>query len=228
MDHLAVAERFVATRFPGAAIAVVGGSTVRGNRTATSDIDLLLIGDGMFDGDRTSLAATYAFEGEIVEVFAYTPDQFELWAQRDVDNHRPVLLDILLNGAAVRDDGLEAIRARWRPVVDAGPTPAPEQLALRRYMATDLLYDLQDLTDPVERTLVRGMLFERLAELILLSEGHWIATGKHLPRRLRALDPDRAARLGDPLAAGDHAGFLAAADAELERLGGRLQAGFTR
>ncbi|MEL5989697.1 nucleotidyltransferase domain-containing protein [Microbacterium phosphatis] len=228
MNPLAVAERFVSQHFPGASTAVVAGSTARGDRTATSDIDLLLIGDRTFGDERTSLAATYAFEGEILEVFAYTDDDFDQWARRGVDSHRPVLLDMLLRGVAVRDEGLESLRARWRPVVEAGPTTTPQELSLRRYIVTDLLDDLRDATDPIERQVVASLLYERLAELILLAGGRWIAAGKHLPRHLRRLDADRALRLGDPLARGDIREFLTAAEAELERFGGRLQAGFTR
>lgn len=36
-DYLAVTERFVAAHFPGASIAIMAGSTARGERTATSD-----------------------------------------------------------------------------------------------------------------------------------------------------------------------------------------------
>ena len=69
MDHLAVAERFVAARYPGADIAIVAGSTARGERTPTSDIDLLLLGDDLFaaEGQRSE-ASTHEFEGEIFEV----------------------------------------------------------------------------------------------------------------------------------------------------------------
>lgn len=95
-------------------------------------------------------------------------------------------------------------------------------------MITDLLDDLRDGTDALEQRMVSAVLFERVAELMLLSEGHWIATGKWLPRRLRHLSRERADLLSEPLLAGDLTTFAARVEAELLRAGGRVQAGFVR
>lgn len=230
MEQTAVVERFLAATYPGASVALVAGSTARGSRTPTSDIDLLLLGDALFDDtDRRSEAATHAFDGEVFEVFAYTDAGFLEWAERGVGQHRPVIVHMLVEGVPVRDDGsLATRRERWRAVLDAGPTPATEELALRRYVITDVLDDLRDATDPLERQVLAGLLFERTAELMLLSSGRWIGAGKWLPRRLRDLDPERADRLAAPLLAGDLEAFADRVDDELHRAGGRLQSGFVR
>lgn len=81
---------------------------------------------------------------------------------------------------------------------------------------------------PSKSRLARFTLYERLAELLLLYNRCWIGTGKNLPRRLRELDPQVATALGSPPVAGDHAAFGQRAAYELERLGGRVQAGFVR
>lgn len=91
MQQIDVVKRFISDRFPGASVAVMAGSTARGNRTRTSDIDLLLIGDDMLAADTSSLAATFAFEGEIFEVFAYNLSGFEQWAHKGLSDYRPVL-----------------------------------------------------------------------------------------------------------------------------------------
>ncbi|WP_345752428.1 nucleotidyltransferase domain-containing protein [Microbacterium rhizophilus] len=230
MDHDAIARRFLQARFAAADTALLAGSTARGERTASSDIDLLVIGPAaMFDAGEDSRAATYAFEGEVFEVFAYTPEAFARWAERDLAAHRPLLLNMLIEGRPVRSGSLlEPLRARWRAVRDAGPRVDPHELDLRRYIVTDVLDDLRDAADPLERHVLAALLFDRLGQLLLLRHGRWIATGKHLPRGLRAWDPDRTARLADPLLAGDHTAFAVAAAAELELLGGRLQADFVR
>ncbi|MGA7148326.1 MAG: nucleotidyltransferase domain-containing protein, partial [Microbacterium sp.] len=61
MDFVDLAQRFVTAHFPGASSAIVGGSTSSGTRTPTSDIDLLVLGEAMFDDCRSSLAATYQY-----------------------------------------------------------------------------------------------------------------------------------------------------------------------
>lgn len=99
---------------------------------------------------------------------------------------------------------------------------------MRRYVVTDILDDLADATDPLEAHVLMHTLFLEISELVLLANGRWIGAGKHLPRRLRDWDPERAAALADPYLTGDRPAFLAAASRELEAAGGRLQAGHVR
>lgn len=231
VEHLDVVERFTATHFPGATIAVVGGSTSQGTRTATSDIDLLLIGDAIFadDPERTAMAATRAFGGEVFEVFAYTPTGFEEWAARDLARYRPVIVRMLVEGVPVRDDGRFAgLQSRWGEALDRGPSVSSEELTFRRYVISDLLDDLRDAVDPVEARVVAGVLYERTAELMLLANGHWIAAGKWLPRRLAAFDAARAEALAVPLLTGDLSLLAAQVARELDTAGGRVQDGFVR
>lgn len=230
MDQAERIERFLVERYPRSRIAIVAGSTARGERTHTSDIDLLLIDDDLFAGDaQVSEAATFEFEGETFEVFAYTAAGFETWANRGIAQHRPVIVHMLVEGLPVRSGtGLDDLRARWGAVLAAGPVLEETESRIRRYVITDLLDDLGDATDPLEQRVVAGLLFERVAELMLLTDGRWIGSGKWLPRRLRAWNPKRADRLSTPLLAGDIAGFAARVGEELELAGGRVQAGFVR
>lgn len=208
----------------------MAGSTARGERTPTSDIDLLLLGDALFETeDQTSEASTHEFEGEIIEVFAYTPAGFEEWADRGVAQHRPVIVHMLVEGTPFRDDGrLAPLRDRWQTALDAGPSLSPQESAFRRYVITDVLDDLRDAADPLEQQVEAAILFERIAELMLLSEGRWIATGKWLPRRLRTLSRERADRLSIPLLDRDYTTFADRVGDELDRAGGRVQSGFVR
>lgn len=229
MDYVAITERFLSAHFPATTIAVIGGSTSRGERTASSDIDLLLIGRDIFDDDRLGMAATYAFEGEVFEVFAYTPDGFEQWARRSVAQHRPVIVHMLVEGAPVRTGaGFDLLRETWARVLADGPVVDPHELDLLRYHVTDVLDDLRDATDALERHVIAATLFETTAQLMLLAERCWLGTGKYLPRRLRALDAERVESLSAPLLRGDISAFADAVERELDRAGGRLQTGFQR
>lgn len=229
MDPFDAAREFVAVEFPLAAVAVVAGSTARSTRTATSDIDLLLIGPDEMFGDVPSLAATYEQAGEVIEVFAYTDASFEEWAARGASQFRPVIVEMLAQGVAVRDDGSLAARRDWcRRLLHAGASPSREQLEMKRYVVTDVCDDLHDATDPLEERVLMSLLFSETAELALLSNGQWIGTGKYLPRRLRAWDDERARELADPYLAGDRERFLTAVEHELALAGGRRQAGHAR
>jgi len=230
MQYADVTERFIAARYPRASVAVVAGSTARGERTTTSDIDLLLLGDALFEDEhKTSEAATHVFEGEVFEVFAYTANGFDEWAARGVADHRPVIATMLVEGIAVCDDGrLAELRRSWTAVLDAGPALSDHESAFRRYMVADALDDLRDATDPFERQVIAYLLFQRTAELMLLRAGRWIATGKWLPRRLRSMSTERALGLSRPLLDGDYGLFATRVEEELDRAGGRVQDGFVR
>ncbi|MEJ1088506.1 nucleotidyltransferase domain-containing protein [Microbacterium sp. Mu-80] len=229
MNFLAVAERFAAQHFPEASVVVLAGSTARGTRTSTSDIDLLILGETLFADGRTSLAATYRFEGEVFEVFAYTEEGFSTWANRGFEQYRPVIVQMLLDGVTVRGAAeRERYKDVWSPKYEAGPSLEPSEAAFRRYVITDLLDDYSDVTDPVERHVIATLLYERTAELVLLTNSRWIGTGKYLPRRLAEFDPDRAAALAAHLVSGDHDLFAEQVKIELDRAGGRVQEGFQR
>lgn len=229
MDYVELAERFIASRFPTASIAVIGGSTSRGERTRTSDIDLLLIGEHLFPDGRTGAALTDEYEGEILEVFAYTPAGFEDWAQRSIDQHRPVIVHMLVEGHVVRGgQELDALRAAWSRRLDEGPALEEHELSFRRYVITDVLDDLRDSTDALERQVLAATLFERTAELMLLTAGKWVGAGKYLPRRLRALPAERVDALAGPYLTGDVDGLADAVEKELVAAGGRVQSGFVR
>jgi hypothetical protein len=229
MDYVGLCERFVAQEFPDAEIVVLAGSTARGGRTASSDIDVLIIGNRLFADDNTSLAATYAFGGEIFEVFAYTHDGYSDWAIGGVSQHRPVIVQMLVEGVEVRGgDALTELRDKWNARLAEGPLVSQHELAMRRYAVTDLLDDLRDAVDPLEQNFIAWSLFQKVAELMLLTERHWIGTGKYLPRRLRELSARRADSLASPLLRADFAAFATCVDEELARAGGRVQAGFVR
>ena len=229
MDYTDLAERFIAANFPTASIAVIGGSTSRGERTATSDIDLLLIGQDMLDTHQVGMATCLEFEGEIFEVFAYTPDGFVEWADRCIAQHRPVIVHMLVEGTPVRGaEQLDLQREVWAATLAAGPQVDAHELEFRRYVITDVLDDLLDASDPLEQRVLASTLFERTAELMLLTAGKWIGTGKYLPRRLRELDREQVDALATPFLQADLPRFADAVETELVRAGGRVQAGFVR
>ncbi|WP_404475583.1 nucleotidyltransferase domain-containing protein [Microbacterium aerolatum] len=229
MEYVDLTERFIAAHFPEASVALIGGSTARGERTRTSDIDLLLIDDALLPADQIGTARTLEFEGEIFEVFTYTQTGFAEWAQRSIAQHRPVIVHMLVEGLAVRrDDDLDVLRNRWSEILDAGPAVDDHELRFRRYVITDVLDDLRDASDPLERAVLAATLFDRTAELMLLTAGKWIGTGKYLPRRLRELPPERVHALADPYVRADLDQLADAVEQELVTAGGRVQAGFVR
>jgi hypothetical protein len=104
-------------------------------------------------------------------------------------------------------------------VLAAGPIVDAHALDLRRYIITDQLDDLRDAQDPLERQVIAGLLFERVAELMLLAERRWIGAGKYLPRRLRELSVERTDALAQPVLDRDFETFAARVEHELDLAG---------
>lgn len=228
-----VALRFCDAEYRGATTIVLGGSSSSGRRTATSDIDLLLIapaatfGEGVADDHGEARVAHR--HGERLDVFAYTVAGFRDWAERDFGSLRPVLPYLLTEGMPLRaGDEFEPLR-RWSAErLVAGPRPTAHQLELRRYAITDLIDDLGDATDPLAVAAIRADLLRALGELATLAAGAWLGSGKWLARRLRAADPAAAERLEAFAAERDPSHAAAAASRMLDGLGGRVDADFTR
>lgn len=136
---------------------------------------------------------------------------------------------MLTEGVVVRPGSeLHKLREWADEVLATGPQVEQHALNLRRYTVSALLDDLHDAVDAGERALLLADAFTALSELLLLTHGQWLGSGKWLLRRLRAWDRAVADRLSGALVSGDRKGFIELADDLLTPLGGRLQAGFVR
>jgi len=224
MDPLADARALVAERFPGALAAFLGGGVLSGRRTATSDLDVVVIIAGPPAPFRESLR----WRNWPVELFVHDVPSLERYFAIDAADRKPTLARMVAGGAALtsRDGEFETgIRDRARAVLAAGPPPlTTAELDWRRYALTDLLDDLAGSTDEGETAIIGWTLWRQTAELALLLAGHWLGGGKWLLRELRAADPALAAQLIAVL--GEPAGLAAIADQVLAPAGGRLFAGY--
>lgn len=232
-DAASVALRFCDAEYRGATTVVVGGSSSTGRRTATSDIDLLILAPpSTFAGpvrDDHGEARVAHRDGERIDVFAYTADGFRDWCERDFASLRPVLPFLLTEGRPLRTgDEFEALRSWSADRLAAGPQPTTHQLELRRYAVTDLIDDLADATEPLTVAAIRADLFRALGELATLVAGGWLGSGKWLARRLRSVDPSSADQLEAFAGERDPAHAAAAASRLLEVLGGRVDHDFVR
>jgi hypothetical protein len=125
---------------------------------------------------------------------------------------------------AGRQDKTDPIRERGRLLLAAGPPPpTTTELDLARYGLTDLLDDLAGSTDAAETAVIGWHVWFAVAELALLTGGHWPGSGKWLLRELCATDAALADRLVSAISHPDR--LTEIADDVLGRAGGRLWAG---
>ncbi len=228
-DAVSAAWRLVAERFPDARQAWLAGSVVRGEGTATSDLDLTVLRDG---GEVFRQSLTY--DGWPVELFVHTEASIRWFVARDTARRRPSMAHLVATGLPLLpgDSGAD-LQAECRAVLDAGPPPLDDdELSMLRYGLTDLLDDLADAPGHL-RTAVAVAVWTETADLALALAGSWSGAGKWRARHLRTLDDRQGTQMADELDAalrtaldGDPRPLTDLADAVLDRAGGRLWAGF--
>ncbi|MGF1430476.1 nucleotidyltransferase domain-containing protein [Kitasatospora sp. LaBMicrA B282] len=230
LDLVPQARRLVNSRFPYALGAVLGGSAANGRATTGSDLDLaVLVGE---PGNGT-YRETIRFEGRVTELFVHSPSALpELFAAARADR-RGVLQRVYAEGVVLHDPAGHAARARATAAAElaAGP-PALDRAAAEdlRYRLTEALDDLADNADPDERAAIAGEVLRSAAELLCDQHRAWTGSGKWLPRRLRAADPELGgALLAAHRAAAERPAELVALGLRvLTRSGGPLREGFRR
>ncbi|MEV1244699.1 cupin domain-containing protein [Nonomuraea sp. NPDC050022] len=223
MEPVPAARALVAELFPDALYAFLGGSALTGHRTSRSDLDVVVVLDGLAVPYRESLR----WHDWPVDLLVHTELSLTGWADRDLAAHSPTLPRLCAEGVVLTDRAGRAaeVQAVMRERLSAGPGPAaPRMLDRARYLLSDLLDDLAGATDPGELAFIRWQVVEESARLALTSAGRWHGSGKWLLRELRAYD---AALADELLSAHDDPVRLAAtAGSVLERAGGRLWEGY--
>ncbi|MGO7171971.1 nucleotidyltransferase domain-containing protein [Rhizobium leguminosarum] len=225
---LAAARRCVVGRFAGAAFAYVAGSIMRGEGTTFSDIDLVVVFPSLQRAWRESFTA----DGFPVEAFVHDPQTLAHYLHQDADSGYPIMVNMVATGCIVGSDidSARVIQAKAASMLAAGPKPlAGESYDMLRYQVTDLADDLRGDRPPEEIVAIAALLYQKLADLILLGRGAWTGRGKWAPRLMKKLDAQLAAEFDAAFrlaVVGDGTRFLALADRELALHDGRYFEGF--
>jgi len=230
MEAMEAAQRLVEHRHPTAVVAILAGSSARGEATATSDLDLVLV----LEGSGRSFRETLREHGQLVEVFAYTRDELRRWWDVDASAGSCVLAHMCATGLLLRggEQG-RRLQEQARAFLAAGPPSLPyDELATRRYRLTGSLDDLRDATDQAEQQVIAATVLLNVADLCLIARRQWRGQGKWLARQLRATAPELAGRLliahREATAAGQIDDLAQIGEEVLREVGGPLAEGFRR
>jgi hypothetical protein len=230
MEPLDAANAVVQEHHPDARAAFLGGSVITDRRTATSDLDIVVLLHGAPAPYRLSVHE----HGWPVELLVHTEKSWHAFVEREVRNRRSPLMWMCANGVLLIDrDGVGArISAHAKSLAAAGPPPTPvEEIEDRRYGLTDLLDDLAGCTEPGERLFICTELARRTAELSVALNTAWNGGGKWLARRLDATAPGLSKQLCDGVhqaLEGRVDRLVEVVDEVLLQAGGRLWAGYRR
>ena len=229
-DPLATAKTALADRYPEAELAFLAGSVVRGDATATSDLDLVVVFGRLDRAYRQS----FTLEDWPVEAFVHDPQTLRYFME-EVDGPRgvPSLPAMISEGIAIPEVTALALSLKdcANAILEAGPPPlGAEELDSRRYAITDMSEDLIDPRSPIEARATGIQLYALMADFALRARGEWSATGKTLPRRLSEADPELGkafeAAYDALFEARDTGPVIALAERILQPHGGRFRDGY--
>lgn len=226
---LEAARKFIDKNFPDCDGALLAGSAVRGEATATSDLDIVVFDRKAAASYRESLIA---FDWP-VEVFVHNLMSYREFFRSDAERARPSMPRMVAEGIVLRDTGIiAAIKQDAQNILAAGPLPWPAAtIRNKRYFLTDTLDDFIGCTDRAEGIFIAGTLAEGIAEFELRTNSRWMGASKWIVRSLKEYDKEFAARFVDAFdhyyRFGNKQKAIELADSVLQPHGGRLFEGFS-
>ena len=184
-ELIEITGEILQTKYASAECAFLAGSIVRGEGTAFSDLDIVVIFEKLPNAFRES----FYFREFPVETFVHTPETLNYFM---FERERPNGFCVLAN---MVDEGIEvpASSALSRRLKDLAnkclalkPLPlAKEQIDNLRYRITNLIDDIRAPRSKEELTATGTELYAALAEFYFRTNDLWSANGKSIPRRLQ-------------------------------------------
>jgi hypothetical protein len=231
MSPIETARALVAERFPDVIAAFLGETVLTARRTATSDLDIVVL----VAGEPAPFRETLEYRSWLVELFVHTPASFAHYSAKEIAARRSPLLHMCGRGTLLADiDGTATrIQQDARARLDAGPAPVSQaELEDRRYGLSGLLDDLDGVRDPDELVFIATRLLPAATELVLLTHRSWLGTGKWLVRQLRQTDAALSQRLLSAyrvaVSSNRREPLRQVVQEILDGVGGRLMAGYHR
>lgn len=188
------ADAIRSDRYPDATAVFAAGSLIRGEGTAYSDLDLVVVRSALASAYRES----FRFDGCPVEAFVHDRQTLEyFFFEIDRPSGIPALPQMVVEGVEIPapNDVSRALKAQAASVMAMGPPALDAETERRwRYGVTDLLDDLRDPRSIDELVATGARLYEQLADYHLRRQGRWSGRGKAIPRALVRENAELCAR----------------------------------
>ncbi|WP_271853923.1 nucleotidyltransferase domain-containing protein [Planococcus maritimus] len=228
-EPMHTAKVFIETNFRHCRGALLAGSVVRGQETATSDLDIVVFDETLMSSYRESIM----FYGWPVEVFVYNLSSYKDFFEKDRKAAKPSMPRMVSEGIILKDSGvMESIQQEAKALLEAGPEAwSMDTIRTKRYFITDVLDDLRGSDDRKERLFCVNTLSDLVSEFILRTEQKWIGSSKWVIRSLEAHDHELAVRFVEAFEhfyrTDETAHIIEFVESVLEPYGGRLFDGFS-
>ncbi len=191
--------RIMRERYEDAQCALIAGSFVRGDATATSDVDLVVLYERLPNAYRES----FVFEGTPIEAFINDLETLSFFMyDRDRPNGFCTMANMVteaLHWPVPNPLGKKAKKIAGEVLILGPPAWRQDQIDASRYAITDLLDDLHSPRNLHEQIATGALLYRKVAQHFLRTRGEWSASNKWIPRRLHAVAPQFASRFQDAM-----------------------------
>jgi hypothetical protein len=189
-----ITETIRNNRYPEAEVVFLAGSLVRGEGTSTSDLDLVVV----FDRLPCAYRESFFCGAWPVEAFVHDLQTLKYFFREiDCPSGFPALPTMVaegieIPGASEFSDSLKHLAVE---VLNEGPPEwSDKDVEQSRYTITDLVEDLRDPRSTQELHATATLLYSAMADHFFRSRSKWSAKGKAIPRKLKAVDRDLAAK----------------------------------
>ena len=231
MEGRDAAREFVATHFPDCLSAVLFGSVARGEATATSDLDIIIV----THEDISPYRKSYHEYGWFIETFVGSRKYNEEKVRRFRGRHIPSFLTSYAEGVILKDhhDFAQGLQEEAIAILERGPDELTRQeIDAYRYVITDWLDDFVDSKSYEESLFIAYDLVAKVGEFLLAYNRKWVGERKWLYRALQKLDQELADHLIEELKSfyqtGSKEGLIGIVVRVLDLAGGKLYEGYSR
>lgn len=231
MEGPDAARAFIATHFPDCLAAVLFGSVARGEATATSDLDIIIV----THEDISPYRKSYREYGWFIEAFVGSRKHNEDKIKHFRGTRGPSFLTSYAEGAILKDQHnfAQDLQEKAIAILELGPDELTRQeIDAYRYVITDWLDDFVDSKSYEESLFIAYELAAKAGEFLLAYNRKWIGERKWLYRALQKLDQELAGHLVEELKSfyqtGVKEGFIEVVVRILDPAGGKLYEGYSR
>lgn len=185
-ELIEITGEILRAKYASAEFAFLSGSFVRGEATAFSDLDIVVVYKQLPNAFREC----FYFRKFPVETFVHTPETLNYFYASDAKTFVPSLAAMVAEGIEVpaKTDLSARLKHSASEILSNPPKISDEEIRDFRGWLTDLIDDIRAPRSKEELTASGATLYAALAEFYLRTNGAWSAKSKSVPRALRKLN----------------------------------------
>lgn len=227
-----VTKELLETRYKGAELIIVGGSVGRGEASAYSDLDLVVV----YPRIEAAYRESFFHRGWPVEAFIHDLETIQHFF-RHVDRPigRATMAEMIAEGYEVPGPSAtsEALKALARETLHEGPPELSEtEIQDRRYHISELIDDIREPRSRQELIAAATLVYNELADYYFRTHRGWTCGGKSVLKRMKKVDPVFARRFSEAFdvlfSTGQPSRVIELAEDVLQSQGGFLFEGYRR